>query len=184
MACEVLAHGWRFQLVAWPKIHGCKQMINESRCFTSNPRLRAPEGDGDCYLPVCYAQYNDTEWKATSLPHDFLMERAPSIAEATSSLRAWAMYHGNNKLRESEAIARTIAEMHGALPIGQAWYRRRLDGLARLASGGSHVWLEFDGVMESASSAPSALPTPRAPDLGALLTLRTVCGYRRAPRSS
>jgi beta-galactosidase len=65
--------------------------------------------------------FNDAGWRVVHLPHDFVIEGTFSATEDAG---------------------------HGALPKGQAWYRKSFSLPA--ADSGKSVWVDFDGVFSDA----------------------------------
>lgn len=149
-ACVALQHGWRFALQLYPA--GCPAKVCGRR-QQGLADLQAPDDSPHCSVPACAPRFNDSSWLLRSVPHDFSTERAPSLEDSISTLRAWSWARSNRSSTEkkepkkvmSAIAARHSAQMAGSLPIGHAWYRRTV----MLPPAAMH-WLEFDGVMAEA----------------------------------
>jgi beta-galactosidase len=107
-----LDSGWRFRRGDIDQLKGPNGMI------PWRPRMHLTKSGGWCH-PPSMPGFDDSDWRALDLPHDWAVEGLPDPDPA-------------------------VDVAHGSRVGGIAWYRRRLTLPAEAA--GNRWWLEFEGV--------------------------------------
>lgn len=83
----------------------------------------APTPGQDCVEAYCKPDFDDAPWRNVDLPHDFVVENAPSQSGDKS---------------------------HGYFPYSKGWYRYHFTVDA--AAKGKSVWIDFDGVQRDSTA--------------------------------
>eukprot|EP00047_Mylnosiga_fluctuans_P010321 m.15788 g.15788 ORF g.15788 m.15788 type:complete len:1005 (+) comp3068_c0_seq1:28-3042(+) len=102
---------------------GLMEGCGPSKGWVSQGRNTTGPGVTNCTVPQCQTSYNDSDWRAISVPHDFVIEGT---------------------------FTPDAQQSHGYLPQGSGWYRKRFTLPAFFK--GQSIWLEFDGVYRNSNA--------------------------------
>jgi len=104
--------------------HSCpkdKGILSQGREYPP-PSPPPPPGSEVCTQPECQVDFDDSNWRDVSVPHDFVVE---------------------------ENFTSSGDKSHGYLPFGLAWYRLRF--VLPVEFQDRAIWIDFDGTYRAAS---------------------------------